>query len=110
RLAVFLSTLESIICKANFPFLLTYSVNSRLIVSSEIAFENVTFATVTDYLILVVYLLRLLHAPMSKIGNLVSDYEKAVEDLRASVPANVFAQIVHTDNTQKIAALTQKFA
>ena len=77
---------------------------------NELNIGNVTFSTITDYLILVVYLLRLLHAPMSKIGNLVSDYEKAVEDLRASVPANVFAQIVHTDNTQKIAALTQKFA
>ena len=77
---------------------------------NDLGIENVTFATVTDYLVLVVYLLNLLHAPANKISGLISDYEKAAEELRSSVPASVFAQIVHTDSAQKIAVLTQNIS
>lgn len=63
------------------------------------------FRTVTDYMILVAYLARVLGFPKREVQGMVREYRAAVDDLRKRVPTGVFDTIVHTDNRQKVEGL-----
>ena len=66
---------------------------------------NLTFETVTDYLILIVYLLTLLQISKNESKRLISSFEDYTEKLRKIIPINVYNQIILTDNSAKIAIL-----
>jgi abortive infection bacteriophage resistance protein len=78
-------------------------------VSTAIAHETgvlgVSFSTITDYLVLTAYMLKLFKVSKTEIKRLISTFEVNVECLRTNVPTTVFAQIIHTDNNAKIAQL-----
>jgi len=74
---------------------------------SELGIENITFKTITDYLILIVYLLMLFRLPKPDIKKLISNYEDTVEKLRNNIPTSIFHQIVHTDSSNKIKLLNK---
>ncbi len=64
--------------------------------------------TITDYLILVIYQLKLLHVSKSEMKRIISRFEYIVEKLRSNIPINIFHQIIYTDNRSKI-ILLKKF-
>lgn len=66
---------------------------------------GLTFETVTDYLVLVVYQLSLLKMSKNDIKRLVSSFVDCTEKLRKAIPISVYNQIIRTDNNAKIAAL-----
>ena len=66
---------------------------------------GVSFETISDYLVLVVYLLSLLKMPKNDMKRLISSYIDCTEKLRKAIPISVFNQIIRTDNGTKIAAL-----
>jgi len=66
---------------------------------------TVRFDTITDYLLLVVYLARCLGVPKREIGALTSRYSAHAEELRSRVPLGIFDMIVHTDNRTKLDGL-----
>ena len=74
----------------------------RNTISNATGVQNLSFDTVTDYLVLVVYQLELLGFSKSRMKHLISDYSDSVEKLRQCIPVNVFNQIIHTDNRQKM--------
>jgi len=63
---------------------------------------SVQFDTITDYLILVVYLARCLGTPKREVGALINRYSALTEELRSRVPRRIFDMIVHTDNRAKV--------
>lgn len=63
---------------------------------------SVQFDTITDYLILVVYLARCLSTPKREVGALINRYSALTEELRSRVPRRIFDMIVHTDNRAKV--------
>jgi len=63
---------------------------------------SVQFDTITDYLILVVYLTRCLGTPKREVGALINRYSALTEELRSRVPMRIFDMIVHTDNRAKV--------
>jgi abortive infection bacteriophage resistance protein len=69
------------------------------------AVSGVDFSTITDYLVLVVYQLKLLGVSKTEMRRLVSGFEEIVARMKSGVPAPVFGQIIHTDNNTKIKAL-----
>lgn len=69
--------------------------------------NNLTFGTITDYLILVVYQLKLLHVSKTEMRRTISGFEDIVERLRLNIPTNIFSQIIHTDNHSKITQLKE---
>lgn len=77
-------------------------------ISNVTGINNLTFGTITDYLILVIYQLKLLHASKTEMRRIISGFEDIVEKLRANVPTSIFNQIIHTDNPSKI-LLLKKF-
>lgn len=74
-------------------------------IGNAIGIINVSFDTITDYIILIVYQLKLLGVPKNEIKRLIGDYTDRVEKLRNSIPVNIFNQIIYTDNNQKISLI-----
>lgn len=64
--------------------------------------QNLSFDTITDYIVLIVYQLKLLGVPKTDMKRLISDYTDSVERLRQNIPTSIFNQIIYTDNRQKI--------
>ena len=68
---------------------------------------QVRFDTISDYVILVVYLARMMGFPKREIRVLIREYETATEDLFNKVSFGVFSMIVHPDNRAKVNELKQ---
>ena len=74
----------------------------------EIVFEpalHVGFDTITDYLVLVVYLSAGLGFPKREVYRATTAYAALTDKLRSRVPARVSDLIVHTDNRAKVRRL-----
>lgn len=67
--------------------------------------SNVNFETITDYLILIVYLLKLLGVTKTELKKIINEFEELVIKLRKSIPTSIFVQIIHTDYASKTAQL-----
>lgn len=74
-------------------------------ISNATGVTGITFETITDYIILIVYQLALLHFPKNEMRKLISDYIGCTERLRKAIPISAFNQIIRTDNNAKITAL-----
>lgn len=77
----------------------------RNAISNATGVKNLSFDTITDYLVLIIYQQKLLGASKTDMKRLISDYVDCVEKLRQSIPITVFNQIIYTDNKQKIGKL-----
>lgn len=74
-------------------------------ISNATGVQNLTFETITDYLVLIVYLLSLLRFSKTEIRRLINSFVKCTERLRKAIPTSVYNQIIYTDNNTKIASL-----
>ena len=74
-------------------------------ISNATDINNISFDTITDYLILIIYQLKLLKFSKTELKRIISEFENAVEKLRNSIPINYFNQIIYTDNNNKIKKL-----
>lgn len=85
----------------------TGAIDSQLsnAISNATGITRITFDTITDYLILIVYQLKLLHASKTEMKHLIASFCECVERLRTSVPTNIFNMIIHTDSNLKITQL-----
>ena len=63
-------------------------------ISNVTGINHLTFRTITDYLILVIYQLKLLHVSKSEMKRIISRFEYIVEKLRSNIPINIFNQII----------------
>lgn len=72
------------------------------VIKNCFSIEAPTFQTITDYLILICYLLHLLGADSQKIMNLVTEYSKLTEKLRTQIPIETFNRIIYTEAPQQI--------
>lgn len=77
-------------------------------ISNATGVSGITFETISDYLVLVIYLLLLLKTSKKEMRRLISLYIECTEKLRKAIPISVYNQIIRTDNNSKITAL-QKF-
>lgn len=74
-------------------------------ISNATKVSGLSFETITDYLVLVVYQLKLLHVSKNELKRLIAGFEDIVEKLRSNIPTSIFNQIIHTNNNAKIATL-----
>lgn len=74
-------------------------------ISNATGVADLSFETVTDYLVLVVYQLVLLRTSKNDIKRLISSFVECTEKLRKAIPINVYNQIIRTNNAAKITAL-----
>lgn len=66
---------------------------------------GLNFNTITDYLVLVIYQLKLFKVTKTEMKQVISRYDQIVESLRSNVPVSLFNRIIHTDNNTKISQL-----
>ena len=74
-------------------------------IKMELGVEKVDFGTITDYLVLIVYLLKLLQTPAEDIAALIDDYVACTEKLRSSIAISIYNQIIYTNQNTKIKEL-----
>jgi len=77
-------------------------------ISNATGVPNVTFSTITDYLVLIVYQLMLLHLSEDSMPHLITSFVESTERLRKKIPISIYNQIIHTDNNAKIKALRER--
>lgn len=63
---------------------------------------NITFDTITDYIILITVLLKKYGISKSELINFINDYNAAVERFRSDITYSIFSQVIHSDNRSKI--------
>lgn len=75
------------------------------LLTNETGVANITFNTLTDYVILMGYLMHCFSYPKTETKKLINDFTSCCEGLRKSVPAPVYSTIVHTDMRSKLLRL-----
>ena len=74
-------------------------------ISNVTNINDLNFYTITDYLVLIIYQLKLLHISKTEMKRIIAGFENATEKLRNNIPVNIYNQIIHTDNATKILQL-----
>lgn len=64
--------------------------------------SNIDFTTITDYLILVIFLQKQMGTSKTALSKIVSRYESTINNFRKEVPLSIYNQIFRTDNRSKI--------
>lgn len=67
--------------------------------------QGLTFTTITDYIVLIVYMLSLFGVTKTKTKKFVREFEELCENLRKEIPVSFYNQIIHTDAMKKLTAL-----
>lgn len=79
---------------------------SRLL-KQETGVSGVDFADITDYVVLLVYLLRRMGFSKTECRRLVAGYDAVIERYRAELPFNVYSKIIRTTARGKLTTLRQ---
>ncbi len=69
--------------------------------------KNVSFGSITDYIVLLTYILKLLGVPKTELKRFVKEFEDTAQQLIAKAPKNIADQIVHTDMKIKMKQLLE---
>ncbi|WP_138494411.1 Abi family protein [Paenibacillus pinistramenti] len=77
-----------------------YSLISSLQLDTGI--QNISFDTIIDYLILVIYLQKNLMTPKHDLLKVVSRFETIINSFRNQIPIHVYNLILYTDTRNKI--------
>lgn len=80
------------------------SINKNLVklIENDTKIQNINFNSITDYIILVSYILKKLNKNNKEIIININDYLKYINILEKNVPRQVFDQIILTSDKQKI--------
>lgn len=84
----------------------TGSVNRGVsqVLQSQMGVSEVDFSDITDYVLLLVYLMRRMQFTQTECKQFLSAYEDVVERYRAALPTSVFSRIVNSSTRGKLAA------
>lgn len=82
----------------------TGRVNMRIAryVESETGIRNISFNTIVDYVVLIVFLMETLGYSKNQIAAFIRTFENDYETLRKSVSAQIYASILYTDTRNKL--------
>ena len=80
------------------------SINKTLqkALSSDTNVRDISFNSITDFVILVIYILKKLKKNNKELTKLINDYSKLVQELRINIPIQIFDQIVLTNDMKKL--------
>lgn len=78
--------------------------------SSEIGVPSIDFSTITDYVVLIVYLLRKMMVSKTECYQVIRNYSNVLEDLHGSLSSSDFHKIVNTGARSKMDSLRSYIA
>ncbi len=85
----------------------TAAINFRIndYIEQETGIRNINFKTIVDYIILIVFLMKLLRCNKTEMLVFVKQFEDAYEELKKHVPTSIYTKIIHTDTRRKLQTL-----
>lgn len=72
------------------------------VVSKEINIKNITFITITDYIILIVYMMKFFKVSEAELLNFIDEFADLKEKLRKNISGKIFGMIIHNDADLKL--------
>lgn len=77
----------------------TYNLNQGMknYLANEMNVPYINFKTIGDYIILMVYFLKVLGVTKTDIKGFIREIEKIVDDYQTNVDPNIFGKVVHPD-------------
>lgn len=64
--------------------------------------QSISFTSITDYLILIIYILKKLDKTKTELSKLLNDYLKSTDELKSKIPQNIYDQIILTNDKNKL--------
>lgn len=85
------------------------SINTGVaqLLKQETNVGRIDFTDITDYVILLVYLMRRMGFTKTECKQLIAGYEAILEKYRAELPINIFSKLIKTSTRGKLTALRQ---
>ena len=74
-------------------------------IENEIGCNNITFDSITDYIIIIALLLKKYGITKTEINKFVNDYENSINEFKSNIPFNIFSQVIYTDTKMKLKEL-----
>lgn len=80
------------------------SIDNQVInaVTNATGVKGITFETIVDYIILIVYMLDLFGLKKTEIKKFVREFEIIKEELRKEIPTSYYNQIIHSNVNNKL--------
>lgn len=80
------------------------NINKTLVkvIENDTSVQDLSFNNITDYIILVSYILKKLDKNNKEIINDITDYLKYTNTLKRSIPTNIYDQIILTNDKRKL--------
>lgn len=87
----------------------TASINKIVgqLLSNELGIKPIDFLSITDYFLLITYLMTCIGCTKTERNRFVTAYETIIEKYRGILPANIFARIIGTQTKPKIHSARQ---
>ena len=95
---------NAVVCDTRFRSFDTRPATKQCL-KQEIGLPYVNFKTIGDYVLLMVYYLKLLHVPKTEIRMFIRDFEKVTEQYKKSVNAAVALKVIHPDQSARMDAV-----
>lgn len=76
-------------------------------IESDTAIQNLNFKNITDYLILIAYILKKLNKSNSEITKMINEYKKYANNLKGNIDKSIYNQIILTNDVQKLNDFTK---
>ena len=83
------------------------NINKTLLkaLSYDIGIQGINFASITDYIILVIYILKKLNKANKELNKNINEFIRSAETLKENIPQAVYDQIILTNDLQKLQIL-----
>lgn len=84
----------------------TSSINTGVaqLLKQELGVAGIDFADITDYIVLITYLMRQIRLTKTECKQFISGYETILESIHAELPFNIYSKIIKTDARRKLRA------
>lgn len=76
--------------------------NLQNVITQETKVQNILFNSITDYLILVIYILKCLKKRKKELNKIINDYLRLTDELKKQIPKNIYDQIILTSDINKL--------
>lgn len=77
------------------------------LIRQETNVNGADFADITDYIVLLVYLMRQMGFTKTECKRFIAGYESTIEHFRSELPFNVYSGIIKTSARSKLITLRQ---
>lgn len=83
------------------------NINTTLLKSlcRDTNIQGINFTSISDYMILVLYILKKLNKTNKELTKVINDFIKTIDILKQNIPSSIFNQIILTNDLQKLQIL-----